>query len=473
MGPVVARAMGQERLYFTSTQLHCAHTMLPLAPQCRFTEALHMEQAIRLMERLPRIVPLAARVDGIYWTTDCPESAAELHEIAAEHRYSISQRPVYKMKDCRMDKMPVNAQSFEYKAVPLHQTAPWTHRQELGAEEMLANGGALVTGAAGTGKSYLLHRPKELEPDALVCAYTHVAAMLIGGHTVAHALLASNTWDKWIFVDEVSPLPLDALGNLAHLTLCGAKFVLFGDYDGQFESVADRWTVSSGRLQQPQLLRDMVKSLWVRLTTYRRGDDEFLFDFYHGLYESKESVREMVARARKSFPACSDPDLVLCISHNKRILINKRMNETKAPDNAVRVYAVEEIQGTTCQPQDMLLWPKIELIGCPRGRAKKYGVVQGVVYTLLYIGPLSVLRMRPEYGDDEIEVPLGEIPYLLGLTHAMCYYTIQGRTIRDKHIQLIDTDHPNFSRRALIVGLSRAAHCQDVHVGESEDWSDK
>ena len=296
---------------------------------------------------------------------------------------------------------------------------------------------------------------------------------------MAHVLLSLNTWDKWIFVDEVSLLPLDALGNLARLTLCGAKFVLFGDYDGQFESVADRWTVSSGRLQQSQLLRDMVKSLWVRLTTYRRGDDEFLFDFYHGLYESKESVREMVARARKSFPACSDPDLVLCISHNKRILINKRMNESKAPDNAVkvRVCATEEIQGTTRAPQDMLLWPKMELIGCPRGRAAKHSVVQGVVYTLLYVGALSVLRMKPEYGDEEIEVPIEEIPYLLRLTHAMCYYTVQGRTIKDRRIMLIDTDHPHFSRRALIVGLSRATHNNDVQVADNEleilgrEWS--
>ena len=88
-----------------------------------------------------------------------------------------------------------------------------------------------------------------------------------------------------------------------------------------------------------------------------------------------------------------------------------------------------------------------------------------------------MLRMRPEYGDDEIEVPLQEIPYLLRLTHCMCYYTIQGQTTRDKHILLIDTEHPNFSRRALIVGLSRATHGQDVHVGESDilgsAWSDK
>ena len=213
-------------------------------------------------------------------------------------------------------------------------------------------------------------------PDAVVCAYTHAAARLIGGHTVAHVLLSLNTWDKWIFVDEVSLLPLDALGNLARLKLTGAKFVLFGDYDGQFESVSDRWTVSSARLQQSQLLRDMVQSLWIRLTTYRRGDDEALFDFYHGLYDSKETVKAMVARARKTFPSCQDPDLVLCISHNKRILINKRMNEAKAPDNAVRVYATEEIQGTTCQPQDMLLWPKMELIGCPRGHPMSSILVQ-------------------------------------------------------------------------------------------------
>ena len=153
MGPTVAGTMGQERLFFTSTQLHCAHTMLPFALQCRFAEALQTERVIRLMERLPRIIPLAARVDGIYWTAECLDSAIELHELAAEHRYDISRRPVYKMKECRMDKMPVNAQSFEYKGAPLHRMAPWTYRQELGAQEMLANGGALVTGAAGIGKA--------------------------------------------------------------------------------------------------------------------------------------------------------------------------------------------------------------------------------------------------------------------------------------------------------------------------------
>ena len=144
------------------------------------------------------------------------------------------------------------------------------------------------------------------------------------------------------------------------------------------------------------------------------------------------------------------------------------MSEAKAPDYAVRVCATEEIQETTCQPQDMLLWPQMELIGCPRGRGKKYSVVQGVVYTLLLIDRFCVLRMRPEYGDEEIEVPLDEISYLLRLTHAMCYDTIQGHTIKGNHILLIDTEHSKFSRRASIVGLSRVTHGRVVHIVDDE-----
>ena len=190
------------------------------------------------------------------------------------------------------------------------------------------------------------------------------------------------------------------------------------------------------------------------------GDDEALYDFYHGLYGSKESVKAMAARARNTFPGCSDPDLVLCISHNKRILINKRMNEAQAPNNAVNVCAADEIQGTTCQPQDMLLWPNMELIGCSHGRGKKYGVVQGVAYTSLYVGAFSVLRMKPEYGDEEIEVPLEEIPYLLRLTHAMCYDTTQGRTIRDG-----DPAHRHGPPELLAQGLDRWLEPSDPRQG--------
>ena len=102
-----------------------------------------------------------------------------------------------------------------------------------------------------------------------------------------------------------------------------------------------------------------------------------------------------------------------------------------------------------------------------RGRADKYGVTQGVVDTFLYIGAFSVVRMRPEYGDEEIEVPLAEVPYLLRLTHAMCYYTMQARTVKNRHMVLLDTDSKHFSVRALIVGLSRVEEGSFLHIGDS------
>ena len=54
------------------------------------------------------------------------------------------------------------------------------------------------------------------------------------------------------------------------------------------------------------------------------------------------------------------------------------------------------------------------------------------------------------------------------MAHAMCYYTSQGRTIRDRHIVLLDTTHQHFSTRSLIVGLSRATHGSYLHVGDEQ-----
>ena len=74
---------------------------------------------------------------------------------------------------------------------------------------------------------------------------------------------------------------------------------------------------------------------------------------------------------------------------------------------------------------------------------------------------------------------MAEIPYLLRLTHAMCYYTAQGRTVRDKHVLLIDTNHPNVSHPALIVGLPRTTPGNMVHMATNEteilgrEWSVK
>jgi hypothetical protein len=158
------------------------------------------------------------------------------------------------------------------------------------------------------------------------------------------------------------------------------------------------------------------------------------------------------------------------------MIVNARQNELLKPGGAVHLeWEGDDLIGCTMQPQSMSIWQGLELIGCTRGSGKKR-VVQGVVYVITDIAESDVqLEMLDEYcrdplnkcGDEIPKVPIEEMCSQLRLTHAMCYYTIQGRTIKNRHIQLLDTDHPHFGVRSLIVGLSRATHGRFLHVGDS------
>jgi hypothetical protein len=57
-----------------------------------------------------------------------------------------------------------------------------------------------------------------------------------------------------------------------------------------------------------------------------------------------------------------------------------------------------------------------------------------------------------------------EAAKILRLQHALVYANIQGRTMREKHICLMDTANRNFTVRHLIVAVSRATHGRYVHV---------
>ena len=56
---------------------------------------------------------------------------------------------------------------------------------------------------------------------------------------------------------------------------------------------------------------------------------------------------------------------------------------------------------------------------------------------------------------------------VLRVQHALVYASIQGRTMREKHLGLLDTTHLGFTMRHLIVSLSRATHGKYVHIFNS------
>ena len=79
--------------------------------------------------------------------------------------------------------------------------------QEKALRIILKVEGGLVTGAAGTGKSMVIKRLRaelcERKETVFVCAYTHVAAKLVGGWTIARLLHYKASLHKArILVDE-------------------------------------------------------------------------------------------------------------------------------------------------------------------------------------------------------------------------------------------------------------------------------
>ena len=161
------------------------------------------------------------------------------------------------------------------------------------------------------------------------------------------------------------------------------------------------------------------------------------------------------------------------------MIINERQNKLLKPPGALELTWSSEagLVGCTMQPQNMYVWRGVELIGCPRGSGKKL-VVQGVMYIVTDLSETHCrLEMRAEYcktgtpceESGEIAViPLEDMCTQMRMSHAMCYYTVQGRTIEERHVVLLDTDHQHFSVRSLIVGLSRVEESSFLHIGDGD-----
>ncbi len=514
-GPVTIKHYKSDcTVMMCQSRLHDNRTMLPVSLLCLFDEQRRMYRARQLVARVPKIIPLGCRVDGLYFVG--PEDAVTELEAICGEQYDCIQCLVYQFKEgVKWKEVPICSQRDGrdrecFKPPVRHdwscfdegndlkqavvdmmgdETQRWIEEviktcdgkldesQALIVLAAATNRGAEIIGAAGVGKSQIIKALRTfLEQQGqkvIVCAYTHAACRLVGGQTIAHLLHLSATMeDAWIIVDEIGLIPISTLGDMSRWMAVGAKFVTFGDYQGQFKPFVDRWKLDVSPEWSP-LMHQMCNGLHIQVTKYRRGTDMDLFQWYCSLYGEE---CPLVEESRRRYPAACEPrddPLVLCISHNRRMLINARQNALVKPADAVFLECSEgETTGCTMKPQDMWIWPGIQLIGCPRGSGKNL-VVQGVIYEVLEItGGTVKLQMREEYchgADDEtVEIPRESVVSQLRLTHAMCYYTCQGRTIKDRHIVLLDTEHPHFSTRSLIVGLSRATHGKYLHIGDDQ-----
>ncbi len=140
------------------------------------------------------------------------------------------------------------------------------------------------------------------------------------------------------------------------------------------------------------------------------------------------------------------------ISHQKRLKINREINQRLAPTDAVRL----EITGRAARgnaAQTMLIWPGIVLIGCVA--ASRCGIQNGVLYKVAEVTDEKV------HLEGDVVLSFDHAKKWLRLSYAQTYASCQGSEF-DGPLRLHDCSHKFFSRKHLFVGLSRAKIAAEV-----------
>jgi hypothetical protein len=140
------------------------------------------------------------------------------------------------------------------------------------------------------------------------------------------------------------------------------------------------------------------------------------------------------------------------------------MNVRLAPAEVRHIKAPEAAVAGANQPQDMRVWVGLVLMAVCQSSHKalknglRYRVEElGASLTLLCIGDGGEPRGEP------FSLAVAEVAKNLRLTHAMCYYSTQARTIYGP-MRLAQTRHKMFTMTHLIVGLGRGPTGADIEV---------
>jgi hypothetical protein len=327
-----------------------------------------------------------------------------------------------------------------------------------------------VVGRGGTGKSEVLRRLvarlKAAEITVHTVAFTHVAAQNAEGGTILHELHANKRQKNVaICVDEASMVSLSLWAQLAKFHFTGAMFFVFGDWAGQFQPIEDQ--DAPREVEYSGFLHRLCRGNRIELRKFRRHPvsgraDQGHFDFVGGIYPPT-TLAEALPRARERYPVQGRPTgTVLVVTHRARVAFNAEMNARLCPDEFLEVEPGRVTLGAN-MPQRMRVW-RGQVLMAVVGSAHRV-LKNGLRYRVLELSPLRVVKIDDagEARGEPFALPVEEAARDLRLTHALCYYSSQARTIHGP-LRLAQTEHPHFTLRHLIVGLGRAPSGSEVEV---------
>ena len=536
------RRMEDGSFVFTSyTEMVGLFSMAPWGRIALDVEQLRIAQATEFVRRFPvQLSIVGAHVDGVFVFSHDFDQKTILAKIEDNLTFPDGSQ-MFQIKNEPVCKVPTWPQGDNLRAhqIKLEQVY-WEEFQEWEvpdvqflAKKVLEKGGCMITGPPGTGKTLgpigvreLMKSLQQTVPGKhLLMALRHCTAMLMCGKTIAHYLhkfRAKGGAPKKgtiVIIDEWSEVQLHTWVELAQWKLVGVIFIIVGDADGQRKPIFDTWqdAMNAHDIRKSSLIHELCGGLRVRMSVYRRGVDQSLFDLFTSLYcyaDDDSKVPEIADWLVEHFGHVpTAQDLCHCyisIRHRDRVAINHAMNWLWAEHQSEVLFVPCEGEkpGWTMQPQDMIVWKGMEML-CYSRKYSKNSPVTGAVYVVdSWDSNKITVSLHPDYvgkklveappaapvddaegdgSDDEALEDLGEAAVdraavrrqagdkvIYDLTHkrfselmrpqfALVYASIQGRTIKNR-LCLMDLKSDKMTVRDIITAMSRPTKQSDLRV---------
>ena len=313
----------------------------------------------------------------------------------------------------------------------------------------------------------------------IMCGPTHVATKHMrveGAECITiqrlhnRCLRYGNFEAECLVVDEISQVNTLLWTALVPLGLLGCQIICMGDPENQLLSVLDSWmdVPLSIDVSQGTMLKSLCGNKRLRLTEGKRSGRVHV-DFYASLstigWRCELPLTEMLAEARQAFANRGFADVNLVISHRQRVMINKRVQDLRVreerPSDVLRLEAIKQTGVNT--PQEMRLWKGVLLTAVLDGLTKE-GIYNSQLLKVISWDKKNITLQCIEAGR-EYDLTHGFVQRNCRLAYAMTYASIQGRSCPNS-VALWDTQHPKFTRRHLVMALSRSTSSDLVWLGD-------
>jgi len=328
-----------------------------------------------------------------------------------------------------------------------------------------SNKGCLVTGIAGTGKTYLANLlVSELEKHGKVVgkkiAPTNKAASHIKGETIHKffmSLMLSQNYEKkllknlnnfdYIVVDEISMVKevFYRFFTVIRRYAPKVKFIIVGDFE-QFKPVQDTY---HGTYEHSPALHQLCDGQRVNLMKCKRSDDE-LFN----LYSSKKNIENINLDL---FKTTELTPLNIAYTHKTRKSINKQcMNEFKG-----------DVDYLTCgasiynnKTQDVMIYEGLPIVAYKN--IQKENIFNSEVYKVTSID-MNEKTFSFDVGDEVKTIKAHEFKNTFYPAYCITAHVSQGCSFSEK-FTIHDWNHPRMDMTAKYVSLSRATSINNIQI---------